>query len=101
MATSGATASSSKLTNHAFLSFACSTTGWITAVTWKTSSPSTSSLRPSVRLGAVVYVTPTGQFRTVKSFDDLKGLLTQNDSDSVERIVSELQLNGAPPRATR
>jgi len=40
-----------------------------------------------------VYVAPTGQFRTIKTFDDLKALLAQGDSDSVERIVSELHLN--------
>ena len=40
----------------------------------------------------VVYVVPTRQFRTIKSFDDLRDLLTQGDSDSVERIVSELHL---------
>jgi hypothetical protein len=39
-----------------------------------------------------VYVAPTREFRTIKSFDDLKGLLAQGDSDSVERIVSELHL---------
>ena len=38
---------------------------------------------------------PTGQFRTIKSFEDLKDLLAQGDSDSVERIVSELHLNVA------
>ena len=43
----------------------------------------------------VVYVAPTKQFRTVKTFDDLKDLLARGDSDSVERIVSELHLNVA------
>jgi hypothetical protein len=43
----------------------------------------------------VVYVAPTRQFRTIKSFDDLKDLLAQGDSDSVERIVSELRLHVA------
>ena len=47
----------------------------------------------------VVYVAPTRQFRTIKSFDDVKDLLAQGDSDSMERIVSELHLNGAPERA--
>lgn len=47
----------------------------------------------------VVYVAPTRQFRTIKSFDDLKDLLAQGDSDSVERIVSELHLNDVPQRA--
>jgi hypothetical protein len=41
----------------------------------------------------VVYVAPTRQFQTVKTFDDLKDLLAQGDSDSVERIVDELHLN--------
>jgi hypothetical protein len=41
----------------------------------------------------VVYVAPTRQFRTVKSFDDLKDLLAEGDSDSVARIVSELHLD--------
>jgi hypothetical protein len=41
----------------------------------------------------VVYVVPSRQFRTIKTFNDLKALLAQGDSDSVERIVSELQLN--------
>ena len=47
----------------------------------------------------VVYVAPTREFRTIKSFDDLKGLLAQGDSDSVERIVSELHLNVVQQRA--
>jgi hypothetical protein len=47
----------------------------------------------------VVYVAPTRQFRTVKTFDDLKDLLAQGDSDSVERIVSELHLNVVQQRA--
>lgn len=40
----------------------------------------------------VVYVAPTRQFRTVKTLDDLRDLLAQGDSDSVERIVNELHL---------
>jgi hypothetical protein len=40
----------------------------------------------------VVYVAPTKQFRTVRTPDDLRDLLAQGDSDSVERIVSELDL---------
>ncbi|OFW25583.1 MAG: hypothetical protein A3H97_03105 [Acidobacteria bacterium RIFCSPLOWO2_02_FULL_65_29] len=40
----------------------------------------------------VVYVAPTKQFRTIKTSDDLRDLLAQGDSDSVERIVSELHL---------
>lgn len=40
----------------------------------------------------VVYVSPTKQFRSIKTFDDIKGLLAQGDSDGVEKIVSELHL---------
>jgi hypothetical protein len=47
----------------------------------------------------VVYVAPTRQFRTVKTFEDLKDLLAQGDSDSVERIVNELHLEGQSHRA--
>jgi hypothetical protein len=47
----------------------------------------------------VVYVAPTRQFRTIKCFDDLKDLLAQGDSDSVERIVSELHLEVQSHRA--
>jgi hypothetical protein len=47
----------------------------------------------------VVYVAPTRQFRTIKSLDDLKTLLAEGDSDSVERIISALHLNDVPQRA--
>lgn len=47
----------------------------------------------------VVYVAPTRQFRTIKSFDDLRDLLAQGDSDSVERIVNELHLEIPQHRA--
>jgi hypothetical protein len=47
----------------------------------------------------LVYVAPTRQFRTIKTFDDLKDLLAQGDSDSVERIVSELHLKVVQQRA--
>jgi hypothetical protein len=47
------------------------------------------------RKPVVVYIAPTRQFRTVKTFDDLKGLLAQGDSDNVDRIVSELHLSVA------
>ena len=40
----------------------------------------------------VVYVAPTKQFRTIRSPDDLIELLAQGDSDSVQRIASELRL---------
>jgi hypothetical protein len=47
----------------------------------------------------VVYVAPIRQFRTIKTFDDLQGLLSQGDSESVARIVSELHLNVVQQRA--
>jgi hypothetical protein len=47
----------------------------------------------------VVYVAPTREFHTIKTFEDLKGLLAQGDSDSVERIISELHLNEVQTRA--
>ncbi len=47
----------------------------------------------------VVYVAPTKQFRTIKTADDLRDLLAQGDSDSVERIVSELHLEVQSHRA--
>jgi hypothetical protein len=47
----------------------------------------------------LVYVAPTRQFRTIKTFDDLRDLLAQGDSDSVERIVSELHLDAVQQRA--
>lgn len=42
----------------------------------------------------VVYVAPKKQFLTVKAFDDLRGVLAQGETESVERVVSELQLHG-------
>jgi hypothetical protein len=42
----------------------------------------------------VVYVASKREFRTIKALDDLKDLLAQGDSDSVERIVTELHLEG-------
>jgi hypothetical protein len=47
----------------------------------------------------VVYVAPTRQFQTVKTFDDLRDLLAKGDSDSVERIVNELHLEVHSHRA--
>jgi hypothetical protein len=47
----------------------------------------------------VVYVAPTKQFRTIKTAEDLRGLLAQGDSDSVDRIVSELHLDAVRQRA--
>jgi hypothetical protein len=41
----------------------------------------------------VMYVATTKQFRTIKTPDDLRDLLAQGDSDSVERIVGELHLS--------
>lgn len=40
----------------------------------------------------VVYVAPKKQFMTVKAFDDLRGVLAQGETESVERVVSELHL---------
>ncbi|MEX2273704.1 MAG: hypothetical protein WD690_19720 [Vicinamibacterales bacterium] len=45
------------------------------------------------RKPVVVYIAPTKQFRTIKTPDDLRDLLAQGDSDSVERIDSELHLD--------
>jgi hypothetical protein len=47
----------------------------------------------------VVYVAPTKQFRTIRTSDDLRDLLAQGDSDSVERIISELHLDVGAHRA--
>lgn len=47
----------------------------------------------------VVYVAPTKQFRTIRTSDDLRDLLAQGDSASVERIVSELHLTVVQQRA--
>jgi hypothetical protein len=47
----------------------------------------------------VVYVAATRQFRTIRTSDDLRDLLAQGDSDSVERIVSELHLKVVQHRA--
>ena len=49
----------------------------------------------------VVYVAPTKQFRTIRTSDDLRDLLAQGDSDSVERIVNELHLEIQSHRAER
>jgi hypothetical protein len=47
----------------------------------------------------VVYVAPTKQFRTIRTSGDLRDLLAQGDSDSVERIVNELHLEVQSHRA--
>jgi hypothetical protein len=46
-----------------------------------------------------VDVVPARQFRTIKSFADLKDLLAEGDSDSVERIVRGLHLEVQAHRA--
>ena len=46
----------------------------------------------------VVYVAPTREFRTVKTFEDVKSVLALGDSDSVERIISELHLGSLVQR---
>lgn len=48
----------------------------------------------------VVYIAPTRQFRTIRMADDLSDLLAQGDSNSVDRIVSELHLDVVQHRAT-
>ena len=40
----------------------------------------------------VVYVAPKRRFLTVKALDDLKMVLAEGDSDSVERLLSDMQL---------
>ena len=40
----------------------------------------------------VVYIAPKKQFLTVKTFDDLRGVLAQGETESVERVVSALHL---------
>jgi hypothetical protein len=42
----------------------------------------------------VVYVAPKRQFLSVKAIDDLRDVLVQGESESVERVVSELHLEG-------
>jgi hypothetical protein len=42
----------------------------------------------------VVYIAPTKQFITVKALDDLRGVLSQGETESVERVVSALHLEG-------
>jgi hypothetical protein len=44
------------------------------------------------RKPVVVYIALTKQFLTVKVLNDLKQVLAQGDTDSVERLVSELHL---------
>lgn len=51
------------------------------------------------RKPVVVYVAPIREFRTIKTLEDLTGLLALGDSDSVEKIVSELHLNVVQQRA--
>ena len=40
----------------------------------------------------VVYIAPKKQFITVKAFDDLRGVLAQGETESVEHVVSALHL---------
>jgi hypothetical protein len=40
----------------------------------------------------VVYIAPTKQFLTVKVLEDLREVLAQGDTDSVDRLVNELHL---------
>ena len=41
----------------------------------------------------VVYVAPTRTFETVRSLEDLRGVLAKGDPKSVGRLVSELHLD--------
>ncbi|MGQ0736826.1 MAG: hypothetical protein ACT4QD_24635 [Acidobacteriota bacterium] len=54
---------------------------------------------PSDHKPVVVCVAPTKQFRTIRTPDDLIDLLAQGDSDSVQRIASELHLEVPSHRA--
>ena len=40
----------------------------------------------------VVYVAPKKRFLTVKAFNDLRGVLAQGETESVERVMSTLHL---------
>ena len=51
------------------------------------------------RKPVVVYVALTKQSLAVRPFDGLKDLLAEGNSDSVERIASELHLDVVPQRA--
>lgn len=42
----------------------------------------------------VVYIAPKKQFITVKVFGDLRGVLSQGETESVERVISALHLEG-------
>lgn len=46
----------------------------------------------------VVYVAPKQRFLTVKTFDDLRDVLAEGETESVERVVSELHLEGLEHR---
>ena len=46
----------------------------------------------------VVHIASKRQFLTVKVFDDLKGVLAEGDSESVERVVNELHLEDLQDR---
>jgi hypothetical protein len=46
----------------------------------------------------VVYIAPKRRVLTVKALDDLSGVLAQGDTDSVERVVSALHLEGLQHR---
>lgn len=46
----------------------------------------------------VVYVAPKKRFLTVKAFDDLESVLAQGETESVERVVSALHLEGLQHR---
>ena len=45
------------------------------------------------RRPVVVYIAPTRSFDTVRSFDDLSGVLAKGDPKSVDQLVNELNLS--------
>lgn len=47
---------------------------------------------------AVVYIAPKKRFVTVKVLDDLRGVLAQGETESVERLVSALHLDDLQQR---
>jgi hypothetical protein len=47
----------------------------------------------------VVYVAPAKSFETVRSFEDLKGVLGMGDPSSVDRLVNDLHLDVLQHRA--
>ena len=46
---------------------------------------------------AVVYLAPTRNFDTVRTLEDLKGILAKGDHKCVDRLVNELHLDAEWP----